>query len=98
MKDRVASKIIQEGFESGKLKKGGLITEGTAGSTGVSLAMISASMGCRCFIAMPDDAAIEKVNMLEVGSIAICYNAFASFQAYGAVIVKITYLYEFKSE
>lgn len=32
---------------------------------GVSLAMVSAAYGCRCFIAMPDDAAIEKAQMLQ---------------------------------
>lgn len=37
------------------------------GSTGVSLAMCAAAYGCRAFIAMPDDAAIEKAQMLQVG-------------------------------
>lgn len=41
------------------------MTEGTVGSTGVSLAIVAASRGVRCFIAMPDDAAIEKSQMLE---------------------------------
>lgn len=65
VKDRVALKIIQEAFQDGRLVPGGLITEGTVGSTGVSLAMVAASYNCRCFIAMPDDAAIEKSQMLE---------------------------------
>lgn len=34
-------------------------------ATGVSLAMVSAAYGCKCFIAMPDDAAIEKAQMLQ---------------------------------
>lgn len=42
------------------------MTEGTVGSTGVSLAMCAAAYGCRAFIAMPDDAAIEKAQMLQV--------------------------------
>lgn len=41
------------------------LQEGTVGSTGVSLAMVAAAYGIRCFIAMPDDAAIEKSQMLE---------------------------------
>ena len=41
VKDRVALQIVQEAWESGRLQPGGLITEGTAGSTGVSLAMAS---------------------------------------------------------
>lgn len=36
-----------------------------AGSTGVSLAMMAAACGCRCRIAMPDDAAAEKAQILE---------------------------------
>ncbi len=65
VKDRVALEIIQEAFLDGRLVAGGLITEGTVGSTGVSLAMVAAAYGCRCFIAMPDDAAIEKSQMLQ---------------------------------
>lgn len=65
VKDRVALNIIQEAVVEGRLHRGGLITEGTVGSTGVSLALVAAAFGCRCFIAMPDDAAIEKAQMLE---------------------------------
>ena len=66
VKDRVALQIIQEAQASGALQAGGLITEGTAGSTGISLAMMAAAVGCNCFIAMPDDAASEKAQMLQV--------------------------------
>lgn len=65
VKDRVALRIVQEALSSGALQPGGLITEGTAGSTGVSLAMVAAAYGCHCFIAMPDDAAIEKAQLLQ---------------------------------
>lgn len=65
VKDRVALHIIQDAFAGGHLTEGGLITEGTAGSTGVSLAMIAHAYGCQCHIAMPDDAAQEKGLMLE---------------------------------
>ena len=65
IKDRVALNIVKEAMQQGKLHEGGLITEGTVGSTGVSLAMVAAAFKCRCFIAMPDDAAIEKAIMLE---------------------------------
>lgn len=67
VKDRVALAIIQEALAAGRLAPGGLITEGTVGSTGVSLAMCAAAVGCHAFIAMPDDAAIEKAHMLQVG-------------------------------
>lgn len=65
VKDRVALSILQEAFSEQRLFKGGLVTEGTVGSTGVSLALISHAFGIRCFIAMPDDAAIEKSQILE---------------------------------
>lgn len=65
VKDRVALEIIEEALGCGALRPGGLVTEGTVGSTGVSLAMVAAARGLRCFIAMPDDAAIEKSQMLE---------------------------------
>ncbi|KAL2652984.1 hypothetical protein R1flu_021112 [Riccia fluitans] len=65
VKDRVAAKIIQEALASGALHVGGLITEGSAGSTGVSLAMVAAAYGCKCHVVLPDDAAIEKAQILE---------------------------------
>ncbi|PNW71677.1 hypothetical protein CHLRE_16g664250v5 [Chlamydomonas reinhardtii] len=65
VKDRVALQIVSEALADGRLRPGGLITEGTAGSTGVSLAMVAAAYGCRCSITMPDDAAIEKANMIQ---------------------------------
>lgn len=63
-KDRVAMEIFNEAFKTGQLKRGGLLTEGSVGSTGISLAMVALAFGCRCFIAMPDDAAIEKSQIL----------------------------------
>lgn len=48
VKDRVAAEIVHEALASGRLQPGGLITEGTAGSTGVSLAMVAQAVGCRC--------------------------------------------------
>ena len=68
IKDRVAAQIIKDALESGSLSEGGLITEGTAGSTGISLAMMAQAAGCKCFIAMPDDAAEEKSQILSVRS------------------------------
>jgi cysteine synthase A len=65
VKDRVALEILDQAFKDGDLKKGGLVAEGTVGSTGVSLAMLCPIFGCQCFISMPDDAAEEKSAMLE---------------------------------
>eukprot|EP00249_Psilotum_nudum_P022765 c28636_g1_i3 orf=396-1880(-) len=65
VKDRVALQIIRRALESGKLRIGGLVTEGSAGSTAISLAMVAAAYGCKCHVVIPDDTAIEKTQMLE---------------------------------
>lgn len=65
VKDRVALTIVRNALENGSLVRGGVITEGTAGSTGVSLAMVAKAMGLNCFVAMPDDAALEKSVLVE---------------------------------
>lgn len=66
VKDRVALEILEQALKDGHLREGGLVTEGTVGSTGVSLAMLAPTFGCHCFISMPDDAAEEKSAMLQV--------------------------------
>ena len=62
VKDRVALRIVEEAIAQGHLTpfSGDLVTEGTAGSTGVSLSMVCRAMGLRCHVVMPDDAALEK--------------------------------------
>ncbi|KAL6767838.1 OASTL2 [Auxenochlorella protothecoides x Auxenochlorella symbiontica] len=64
VKDRVAAQILEEALASGALRPGGTVTEGTAGSTGVSLALCARAAGCGAFVAMPDDAAREKADTL----------------------------------
>lgn len=49
----------------GKLLPGGIITEGSAGSTAISLATVAPAYGCQCYVVIPDDAAIEKVLLRE---------------------------------
>ncbi|KVH99184.1 Cysteine synthase/cystathionine beta-synthase P-phosphate-binding site-containing protein [Cynara cardunculus var. scolymus] len=65
VKDRVAVKIIEEALESGQLSRGGVVTEGSAGSTAISLATVAPAYGCKCHVVIPDDAAIEKSQILE---------------------------------
>nr|GMC47395.1 cysteine synthase 2 [Ipomoea batatas] len=65
VKDRVAVKIIEEALESGALAEGGVVTEGSAGSTAISLATVAPAFGCTCHVVIPDDAAIEKSQILE---------------------------------
>lgn len=39
------------------------MTEGSAGSTAISLATVAPAYGCRCHVVIPDDASIEKVHI-----------------------------------
>lgn len=50
-----------QALESGELAQGGVVTEGSAGSTAISLATVAPAYGCKCHVVIPDDAAIEKV-------------------------------------
>jgi cysteine synthase A len=63
--DRVAKQIIIEAEQQGVLKKGSTVYEGTAGSTGISLALAANARGYKCHIFMPDDQAKEKSDLLE---------------------------------
>ncbi|GHJ84045.1 hypothetical protein NliqN6_0447 [Naganishia liquefaciens] len=67
VKDRVALKIIEDAEEAGLLvpHTGCKIFEGTVGSTGISIATVGRAKGYDCCIIMPDDVAIEKVNILQ---------------------------------
>ncbi|KAJ7963630.1 Cysteine synthase [Quillaja saponaria] len=65
VKDRVAVNIIEEALESGQLVQGGIVTEGSAGSTAISLATVAPAYGCKCHVVIPDDAAIEKSQIIE---------------------------------
>ena len=63
-KDRIAREIISKAQQSGSLPKGGTVIEGSSGSTGISLSLMAASVGCRCEITMPSDQAMEKSNLM----------------------------------
>lgn len=56
----MAARLLTDALASGALRPGGLVTEGTAGSTGISLALVSPALGLRCHVVMPDDVALEK--------------------------------------
>ncbi|PON33370.1 Tryptophan synthase beta subunit-like PLP-dependent enzyme [Parasponia andersonii] len=49
----------------GKLAPGGVVTEGSAGSTAISLATVAPAYGCKCHVVIPDDVAIEKSQIIE---------------------------------
>ena len=64
VKDRAALYIIKAAVASGALKPGGTIVEGTAGNTGIGLALVGASMGFRTVIVIPETQSQEKKDML----------------------------------
>lgn len=66
VKDRPALYIIREAIASGALKPGGTIVEGTAGNTGIGLALVGASMGFKCVIVIPETQSEEKKDMLRL--------------------------------
>lgn len=66
VKDRAAKAIIEAAEASGELKPGGLIVEGTAGNTGISLTLVGRSKGYRCVIVMPETQSQEKKDALRV--------------------------------
>ena len=66
VKDRAALYIIKAAVALGYLKPGGTIVEGTAGNTGIGLALVGASMGFRTVIVIPETQSQEKKDMLRL--------------------------------
>ena len=61
IKDRPAKFMIEDAENNGRISKGGLIIEATAGNTGLGLALIANQRGYRCLIVVPDKMAKEKI-------------------------------------
>ncbi|MBK5932850.1 cysteine synthase A [Rhodovulum imhoffii] len=66
VKDRAALWIIRDAVARGALRPGGTIVEGTAGNTGIGLALAGASMGFRTVIVIPETQSQEKKDMLRL--------------------------------
>ncbi|MEL7125404.1 MAG: cysteine synthase A [Pseudomonadota bacterium] len=66
VKDRAALSIIKNAVASGELRPGGTIVEGTAGNTGIGLAVVGASMGFKTVIVIPETQSQEKKDMLRL--------------------------------
>ncbi len=66
VKDRAALYIIKDAVARGTLRPGGTIVEGTAGNTGIGLALVGASMGFRTVIVIPETQSQEKKDMLRL--------------------------------
>ena len=60
IKDRTALYIVRDAERRGLLRKGGTIVEGTAGNTGIGLAMVGNALGYRTVIVIPDTQSQEK--------------------------------------
>jgi cysteine synthase A len=72
VKDRIGVAIVDAAEQSGELRPGGTIVEGTSGNTGIALAMVGAARGYRVILTMPETMSTERRVML---------------RAYGAEIV-----------
>ncbi len=66
VKDRAALYMIRDAVAKGALRPGGTIVEGTAGNTGIGLALVGASMGFRTVIVIPETQSQEKKDMLRL--------------------------------
>jgi cysteine synthase A len=66
VKDRAALYIIKDAEERGLLRPGGVIVEGTAGNTGIGLALVGNARGYRTVIVMPETQSQEKKDMLRL--------------------------------
>jgi cysteine synthase A len=66
VKDRAALFIIQDAQERGLLRPGGVIVEGTAGNTGIGLALVGNALGYRTVIVIPETQSQEKKDMLRL--------------------------------
>jgi cysteine synthase A len=64
VKDRAALFIIEDAVKSGRLRQGGVVVEGTAGNTGIGLALVGNALGFRTVIVIPDTQSQEKKDML----------------------------------
>lgn len=66
IKDRAALFIVRDGERRGLLKPGGIIVEGTAGNTGIGLALVGNSLGYRSVIIIPETQSQEKKDTLRL--------------------------------
>ena len=64
VKDRAALWIVRDAESSGALKPGGTIVEGTAGNTGIGIALVANALGYKTIIVMPETQSREKMDTL----------------------------------
>lgn len=66
VKDRAALAIINDAIQSGALRPGGVIVEGTAGNTGIGLALVANALGYKTVIVIPETQSEEKKSLLRL--------------------------------
>src|SRR6201997_3006322 len=66
VKDRAALAIVRDAEAKGRLRPGGVIVEGTAGNTGIGLALVGNALGYRTVIVIPETQSQEKKDMLRL--------------------------------
>ncbi|HTV33094.1 MAG TPA: cysteine synthase A [Methylocella sp.] len=66
VKDRAALAILENAIRNGSLHPGGLIVEGTAGNTGIGLALVANALGYKTVIVIPDTQSQEKKDLLRL--------------------------------
>jgi len=66
VKDRSALYIVRDAMKRGLLEPGGVIVEGTAGNTGIGLALVGNALGFRTVIVIPETQSEEKKDMLRL--------------------------------
>jgi cysteine synthase A len=64
VKDRAAKGIVDDAERTGRLQPGGTIVEGTAGNTGIALALLANARGYGAIVVVPDDQSPEKIELL----------------------------------
>ncbi|HIF99110.1 MAG TPA: cysteine synthase A, partial [Myxococcales bacterium] len=66
VKDRAALAIVRDAETKGQLRPGGVVVEGTAGNTGIGLALVGNALGYRTVIVIPDTQSQEKKDMIRL--------------------------------
>jgi cystathionine beta-synthase len=64
VKDRAALSMVLAAEQSGALRAGGVVVEGTSGNTGIGLAIVAAQRGYRCVVVLPDKTSPDKLAVL----------------------------------
>ena len=77
VKDRIATKMIEDAEKSGALKPGGTIIEPTSGNTGVGLAIVAQDRGYKCIFVVPDKVSQDKQNTMRAygAEVVVCPTA-----------------------